>query len=293
MSIEILLPFHGDPTYLRQTVESVLAQTDPAWRLTLLDDHYPDPAPADWVRGLGDTRIVVSRNERTLGANASYRKLLAASTGEHVVVLGADDRLLPRYVESMRELVRAHPDARVVQPGVRVIDEHGREVAGLADRMKSALRRGPAGRRCLEGCDAASSLLVGNWTYFPSLLWHGPTIRRIGFRGYDVVQDLALLIDVIVDGGALVVGDEPTFEYRRHAASDSSVRALSGSRFAEERAYFRTIGSELRQHGWPRAARAARWRLTSRAHALSLVPRTLSRGDLHGTASLVRHAVGS
>jgi glycosyltransferase involved in cell wall biosynthesis len=289
MSVEILLPFHGDPVMFREAVESVRSQTADDWRLLILDDHYPDASVSQEVGDLGDPRITIVRNEQNLGANANYRKALELATREYVVVFGADDRMLPDYVERMTQLLERHERPAVIQPGVRVIDESGNHVRPAGDKVKSWIRsRGP--RPPARGEDAVASLLVGNWTYFPSLLWHAPTIKSIGFRSYDVVQDLALLVDVLLAGGDLLVDDAVTFEYRRHGQSDSSVRALSGSRFDEERAYFTAIRSELRARGWHRAARRARFRPTSRGHALQLLPRAVATGDLRTSARLSRHA---
>ena len=41
--LDIMLPFWGEPRYLYETVEAVLRQTDERWRLTVVDDCYPDP----------------------------------------------------------------------------------------------------------------------------------------------------------------------------------------------------------------------------------------------------------
>lgn len=49
MPLDVLVPFWGDPALLRLTVESVLAQTDGDWLLTVVDDAYPDPAPGEYV----------------------------------------------------------------------------------------------------------------------------------------------------------------------------------------------------------------------------------------------------
>ena len=73
----------------------------------------------------------------------------------------------------------------------------------------------------LSGESLARSLLRGNWTYFPALCWRTSVVQGIGFRsGLNVVQDLALLLDVSLQGGALLLDPEVTFAYRRHAASD-------------------------------------------------------------------------
>ena len=81
-SVEFLLPFYGDPDLLRETIRSVLDQTDPDWTLTVVDDGYPDPEVEAWIRGLADDRITYHRNETNLGANGNYRKAISLATRE-------------------------------------------------------------------------------------------------------------------------------------------------------------------------------------------------------------------
>ena len=58
-----------------------------------------------------------------------------------------------------------------------------------------------------------------------------------------MVQDLALLLDVVAAGGSMVLGDETVFLYRRHPGSDSALRAATGTRFDEEREFFSTMAA--------------------------------------------------
>lgn len=290
--IDVLLPFHGDPGLMRQTVASVLAQRDDRWRLVVVDDAYPDPDVPAWFAALEDPRVEYHRNATNLGANANYRRALALATATHVCVLGADDLLLPDFVGTVHAALEEVPDAAVVQCGVRVVDGSGEVVLPLVDRIKSWLRPRADQPTVLRGERLAISLLRGNWTYFPSLVWHTATVERIGFReDYHVVQDLALLVDVVADGGSLVLVPDEVFCYRRHADSDSSVKTVEGARFAEERAWFDAAARELRAAGSPRAARAARVHLTSRLHAASLLPHALRRRDVRAAGRLLRHAL--
>ena len=119
----------------------------------------------------------------------------------------------------------------------------------LGDRIKGWLRPG-ATATPLRGEQAVRTLMHGNWTYFPSIVWRRSLVAERGLRPFEVVQDLALLVDLLVDGATLVVDSEVTFDYRRHAGSDSSVKALSGERFAEEAGYYQQISRELSQRGW-------------------------------------------
>lgn len=293
MTIDIMLPYYGSADHFRRAVRSVLEQEDQDWRLVIIDDANPDPEPGRWAAALEDPRIHYRRHERNLGINATFQECLDDSRAEWLTVFGCDDVMRPRYLARIRELVTAHPEARIVQPGTAVIDADGAPVRTLVDTAKALYR--PRGRRplLLDGDALAASITRGNWMVFPSLAWHGPTVRRLGFRpGYRVVQDLALALDVCRAGGALLLDDELVFDYRRHAASVSSSGAVDGSRFTEERRFFRELAVDFRQRGWRRAAGAARLHLSSRINAATRIPTAVLRRDLPGARSLLRHAVG-
>jgi hypothetical protein len=180
----------------------------------------------------------------------------------------------------------------MAQCGVAVIDEHGRQVRPLGDRVKAWSAPKVKAPTLLSGEELATSVLRANWTYFPSLAWRTESVRRIGFReGLHVTQDLALILDTIRASGGLVLDPTLAFLYRRHSQSDSSVKALDGRRFDEERALFAAEAADFEARGWDRAARAARRHLTSRINALSLVPTAAKSGNVAALPKLGRHIV--
>lgn len=231
-----MLPYYGDVDQMKAAVQSILTQTVPHWRLVVIDDGYPDPEPARWFGEMTDPRVVYLRNESNLGANGNYRKAVELVESDWFVMMGADDVMGPDYLRTVSSAIGAF-DADIIQPGVEVIDEHDRVVLPLADRLKRRLSLTAApGGSVFSAEPVVASLLRANWAYFPSLAWKTSTVRSIGFRtGLDVVQDLALILDILAQGGKIVVLPEVVFQYRRHSASDSSVRALDGRRFDEER----------------------------------------------------------
>ena len=163
------------------------------------------------------------------------------------------------------------------------------EVTDVAPKIGSAIHTDKA--TLLSGEPLLVSLLRGNWTYFPSLCWRTDAVRAIGFRPqFHVVQDMALLVDVVLGGGELALVPEVAFQYRRHQGSDSAVKTLTGSRFDEEKSYFELITDEFDRRGLRRAARAARWHLTSRLHAAALLPTAVRSRDTAALGRLVRHA---
>jgi glycosyltransferase involved in cell wall biosynthesis len=293
VALDILVPYWGDPDLMRETVESVFAQERDDWRLLVVDDAYPDPQISDWLSGMDDPRVAVVRHETNVGITANYRECLARATQEHIVFLGCDDVLLPSYVGVVLDAFVAVPDAVMVQPGVRVVDETGSPSAGLADTVKQRLLRPRgAGLSVLSGESLATSLLTGNWLYWPSIAFRHNAVQEIGFRvELPIIQDFALEIDLVAAGGTLVVDPTECFLYRRHAGSASATTLVDGTRFADERTYYAMAVDQMRALGWTRAERAARARLTSRAHALSLLPGVLGRRQWRAAGQLGRHAV--
>lgn len=292
-AVDILLPYYGDVDLMKAAARSVFAQTREDWHLTVLDDAYPDPEPRRWFESLEDPRVTYLRNSTNLGANGNYRRALELAQAPAVVIMGADDIMLPSYLEHVLGLLADYPEASVVQPGVEIIDGTGQRAKTLTDAVKTLTAPSGPYPAVLGGEPMAASLLRAGWHYFPALAWRTEAILRFGFRPeFDVVQDLALLMDIAAAGGSIVVDGPVSFQYRRHAASDSSVRAADGRRFNEERSYFREQAGRFRKQGWRRAERAARLHWTSRLNALSVLLSSLRHPSLHTTRTMARHVLG-
>ena len=288
MKLDIALPFYGDVAFLKEAVASVVAQTDPNWHLLVVDDGYPDETLPTWFAGLKDSRITYLRNEKNLGANGNFQKCLSLVTSEFCVVMGADDILEPDFIEVVTNAILRHPEASIIHPGVKIVDEENNEISTRSDSIKFKIRNSLESNQTLTGEDLAASLMKGNWMYFPAITWRTRIIQDIGFRsGFNVCQDLGLAIDVIMQGGKMVLIDDENFRYRRHVASDSSIKAINGERFIDERNFFKVMNTDLKSLGWNKAALAAKLHLTSRLHAASLIPACIRRGK--NPWNLVKH----
>lgn len=292
-SLDIMMPFYGSFELLRTAVESVLAQDDPEWRLVVIDDQYPDAAPGEWLRAIGDPRITVLRNPVNLGVSGNFRRSAELAAADRTVIMGCDDVMLPNYVSHVKSLATRFPDVAIIQPGVEVIDDTGAVTLPLADRVKSWYRIGGSKPAVYEGEQIAASLLRGDWTYFPSLCWSTAVLREHEFRvEMDVTLDLEMKLQIIAAGGRMLVDDEVCFQYRRHESSVSSWKASDGTRFAQEATVFGEAARDLGARGWRRAARAARRHTSSRLNAATKLPQALRSGDRAGLALIIRHVFG-
>ncbi len=291
MKLDIMLPYWGSPDYLFETVESVLHQDSDAWRLVVVDDRYPDERVPEYFAKVDDPRVTYVRNEVNLGITANYERCLELVESEYMMFLGCDDVMHPNYVSSILTAIAKYPNIDIIQPAVQPIDEKSAPVKTLGDTIKDVLRpstrRGP---RIISGESAAATLLTGDWLYWPSLTFRTQSLRDTPFRdSFPLIQDLAVVVDILAAGGRILVEPTLCFSYRRHESSASGSKLMDGTRFAGERRYFDLAREAMLANGWTRAARAARLHGTSRLYAASLLPKAVRTRDGAAVKSLFKH----
>ncbi|RLP05962.1 glycosyltransferase family 2 protein [Propionibacterium australiense] len=287
--IDIMIPFWGEPEYLYRAVRSVQNQTSESWRLTVVDDGYPEDVKP-FFHNLNDRRISYMRNSTNLGITKNFQRCLDLTFADYTVFMGCDDELLPGYVEKIEKCFTRNPGIDMVQPGVEIIDEHDVNHSPLVDGIKKLLRP-RRGTSDLHGESLAKSLLRGNWLYWPSLCFRTASLKLVRFpENYSVLLDLSLIFDLICSGSRLEVIQDVVFRYRRHGESLSSSTLFDGVRFEEETNFFKTQAARMRDLGWRGAEREARLHLTSRAHSVMILPAALRR-DPHAVSWLVKHAL--
>lgn len=286
-----MLPYWGRPEYLFETVNSVIAQDSDLWRLTVIDDCYPDERVSEYFSDLDNPHVTYRRNDTNIGIIENFRRCVAESTADYLVILGSDDRLRSNYVSTIHKAIERYPGIEIIQPGVAVIDANGWPSNPLADQIKDVLRpRTPHGPRAIHGERACSTLLTGDWLYWPSLAFRRDILQKTPFRDFELILDLALVIDILASDGRLLVVPVPCFEYRRHTESLSGNKKLfDGSRFLGEREYFQLAARQMRDRGWHLASIAARLHLVSRMYAATLIPSALRNRNGHAIRMLLHH----
>jgi glycosyltransferase involved in cell wall biosynthesis len=115
--VAVLTPVYNGEAYLAQCVESVLAQTYPAWEHILVDNASTD-GTGDILRAYAarDPRIRVHTNRRLVPVIANYNVAIRQIRPETrwCKFLSADDVLVPRCLERMTELAEAHPSVGLI-----------------------------------------------------------------------------------------------------------------------------------------------------------------------------------
>ena len=104
----IIVPVYKAEKYLRECIDSILAQTCGEFELILTDDGSPDSCPQICDEyALRDNRIKVIHKPN--GGSVSARKAgLQAARGEYVCFVDGDDFVLPDMLERYKEAVLSH-----------------------------------------------------------------------------------------------------------------------------------------------------------------------------------------
>jgi len=110
--------------YLRQAIDSILAQTFKDFELLVLDDASRDRS-VEIIQSYSDPRIRIISNENNRGVAYSRSKALPLARGEYIAVLDADDVALPERLQVQVSYLDSHPDICLVGSSCQVIGEDG------------------------------------------------------------------------------------------------------------------------------------------------------------------------
>lgn len=125
-AVTVLMPAYNAGRYIREAVESVLAQSFTDFEFLIFDDGSTDDTPAI-LASFSDPRIcIVSRPNR--GLIATLNEGLAAARASLVARMDADDVCLPHRLERQVAFMAAHPEHVLLGSDVVYTDREGRPI---------------------------------------------------------------------------------------------------------------------------------------------------------------------
>lgn len=135
--VSILMPVYNGEKFLRQAVESVLAQDYPQWELLLADDGSTD-GTRQIIQEYADARIRYLYQPN--GGQASALNLgLRHAVGEFVTTLDADDWLTTSSLGERVAFLRAHPEFDAVYANGVYTDVDGRPLSRFSEYCVSGV----------------------------------------------------------------------------------------------------------------------------------------------------------
>lgn len=227
--LRIVMPVHDAVEYVRQAIESVLADLPTDGELVVVDDGSTDGSSqvVDDL-ALGEPRLRVLRNPRATGVSAALNAGIGApGCPEYVGVAEHDDVVLPgRFAAQLRALAADETlgavscEGRYIGPTGRVA---GRSAVGpTTDEELTALR------------ERGAEILIPH----PAVTYRRTALGSVGLydADFDGAQDLELINRLVYQGGWKVrMLRTPGVLYRIHD------RSMSFSHMANQRMITRYI----------------------------------------------------
>jgi hypothetical protein len=156
-----------------------------------------------------------------------------------------------------------------MQKNVKTIDEQGIEKVKLPDIIKKFISPNVKGSTIFKNSKIFANLMVGDWLYFPAIMWRTSTVLNYKFSGeFHTAMDLDILLRIISDELKIGFVNEYVIGYRRHDKSASSLYAKSIHRVEEEYLCHRYAISIAKRNKWILGLIFAQIAPTVRAHAL-------------------------
>lgn len=210
----IMIPTFNCAQYLRQTLESVLAQ-DPGpahMQIEVVDDVSTKDDPEAVVREVGKGRVKFHRKAKNEGATTNFNTCIERSRGHLVHILHGDDKVEPGFYSRFAAAFEESPGCAVIFARAFIIDEKDK-LLELSDDVPSL--------RC-QSADASGLLLI-NPIRTPAAVIRRNFYERHG--GFDPAlvhtADWEMWVRAITQGGGRMV-NWPLASYRSFGANDSS-----------------------------------------------------------------------
>jgi glycosyltransferase involved in cell wall biosynthesis len=200
--ISVIMPVYNAEKYLKESIESILSQTESFFEFIIINDGSTDRS-AEIITSYDDDRIVYVYQENQ-GEAAARNKGLALAKGDYIVWQDADDISLPNRLNRLKQTIEQSEEIGYVHSDMLLINENGSPIGYWQSQNISK--------------DRVSSFLLKVGTPFnnPSMI-----IRKqiLGQSTYDVDLKIGTdtdMISKIFNGRLSVHINEPLLLYRRH-----------------------------------------------------------------------------
>lgn len=123
MKFSVIIPLYNKALYVVKAIQSVLSQTIIDYELIVVDDGSSDDSvemATQAIKGYDNCRLIRQENA---GVSMARNNGVAASNGDNLCFLDADDWWEPTFLEEMSKLMADFPDAGIYGTNYTIVDE--------------------------------------------------------------------------------------------------------------------------------------------------------------------------
>lgn len=208
--VSIIVPVYNARKFIRETMDSVMAQTYPSWELLLIEDVSTDGTAAvieEYVREKEEQRIRLIRQPENRGAARARNRGLEEAKGRYIAYLDADDLWEPEKLQHQLLFMEKN-EAAFCFTGYEFADECG-VGTGKVVRVPETLNY----RQALGNTTIFTTTVMFDTEKIPKEMLEMPVMKS---------EDTALWWRILRNGYTAYGLDENLVRYRRPGKSLSS-----------------------------------------------------------------------
>lgn len=192
--VSVLMTIYNAESYLKEAIDSVIAQTSDDWELIAIENGSSDNSP-EVLASYKDERIRVFLLPENIGRTPALRFAFEQAHGTYFAVLDADDVAHPRRITRQAEYLDQHPDVWLVGSWVEQINDRS-EVVGSVEPPTAE-------------SDLYESLGWSNPFVHSSIMYRADRAKQLGGyqADYAYAQDFALILSIARNSRVSILGE--------------------------------------------------------------------------------------
>lgn len=125
--ISVCIPVYNGESFIGETIQMILKQDYDNMEILISDNASTDNTVKEIIK-IQDTRIRILMNNTNIGMGGNWNSLIKQAKGEYVIIVCADDFLLPGAIRAKAEVLDRNSDVNIVFSSSYVMNEKGRKI---------------------------------------------------------------------------------------------------------------------------------------------------------------------
>jgi glycosyltransferase involved in cell wall biosynthesis len=220
------MPVYNGEKYIREAIDSILAQTYTDFEFLIIDDGSTDRT-IEIVSSYNDQRIRLVRNEVNSRIVKTLNKGILLAEGEHIARIDSDDFAYPERLAAQVKYLSENPSVSVVASAMELFDENGI----LLGRLDAPV---------MTNEQLTSALSIHNYISHPSVMVRAQVMKQYLYSN-TFYEDYELWLRMTNDGHIIHKINTPLGKYRIHSGSimgDDKKRGGNFKRLAITKFYY-------------------------------------------------------
>lgn len=216
--ISVIMSVYNEENYIKEAIDSILAQTEPDFELLIVDDCSTDNT-INIINRIDDERIILIRNEENCGLTKNLNKALKECRGQYIARMDGDDISKPERFAVQKKFLDEHSDIMLISCNTETFGEEYliSDMCGTPEELKCRM-------------------LVRPVLTHPGFMFRKELVDKYGFT-YDEhfrsAQDYDFAVRVAKEHKLYVV-PQVLLQYRAHKGQVSQTPNLKQFGYADE-----------------------------------------------------------